>query len=71
MDWVHLTEDSDQWQALLNTIMTPLIPQNVGNFLTKKKLSVSQGGLSAIEQGFNVHCSKMDLRSTNRRNRKQ
>jgi hypothetical protein len=34
MDWIHLVRDSDQWKALVNTVMNPLVPQNVGKFLS-------------------------------------
>jgi hypothetical protein len=33
MDWIHLAQDRSQWQGLLNTIMSLLVPQNSGNFL--------------------------------------
>jgi hypothetical protein len=26
MDWLHLAQDRDQWKALVNTIMNPLVP---------------------------------------------
>jgi hypothetical protein len=26
VDWVHLAEDRDRWRALVNTIMSPLVP---------------------------------------------
>jgi hypothetical protein len=26
MDWIHLAEDKDQWQALVNTVMNILVP---------------------------------------------
>jgi hypothetical protein len=32
MDWIHLTHDRDQWRALVNTIMSLRVPQNVGEF---------------------------------------
>jgi hypothetical protein len=25
MDWIHLTQDRDQWRALLNTVMNLLV----------------------------------------------
>jgi hypothetical protein len=33
MNWINLGEDMDQWEALVNTIMTLRLPQNVGKFL--------------------------------------
>jgi len=29
MDWMHLAQDSDQWWALVNTVMNLWIPQKV------------------------------------------
>jgi hypothetical protein len=34
MDWIHLGEDSDQWQALVNTVTKLQVPQNFGKFLS-------------------------------------
>jgi hypothetical protein len=34
MDWIDLTEDSDQWKALGSTVMNLRVPQNVGKFLS-------------------------------------
>jgi hypothetical protein len=33
VDWVHLAQDKDQWQALVNTVMSLRVPWNAGNFL--------------------------------------
>jgi hypothetical protein len=33
MDWIHLAQDRDQWQALVNTVMNLQVPKNVGKFL--------------------------------------
>jgi hypothetical protein len=30
MDWIDLTQDNDQWRALVNTIMNLRVPYNVG-----------------------------------------
>jgi hypothetical protein len=35
MGWVHMAQDRDQWQALVNTVMNLQVPQRVGNFLTR------------------------------------
>jgi hypothetical protein len=26
VDWIHLAQDRDQWQALVNTVMNLLVP---------------------------------------------
>jgi hypothetical protein len=32
--WMHLAQDRDQWQDLVNMVMNLCIPKKVGNFLT-------------------------------------
>jgi hypothetical protein len=32
MDWIHLDQDRDEWQALVNTVMKFQVPQNIGKF---------------------------------------
>jgi hypothetical protein len=34
MDWIDLVWDRDQWRALVNTVMSLSVPQNVGKFLS-------------------------------------
>jgi hypothetical protein len=34
VDCMHLAQDSDQWLALVNTVMNLWVPQKVRNFLT-------------------------------------
>jgi hypothetical protein len=34
--WVHLAQDREKWQALVNTVTNLLVPQNVGNFLVSQ-----------------------------------
>jgi hypothetical protein len=31
VEWIHLAQDRDQWQALVNTVMNLQVPQNAGN----------------------------------------
>jgi hypothetical protein len=34
MYWMHLAQDMDQWQALVNMVMNDSVLRKVGNFLT-------------------------------------
>jgi hypothetical protein len=34
VDYVHRASETMKWQAVVNTVMNFLIPQNSGNFLT-------------------------------------
>jgi hypothetical protein len=34
MYWIHLAQDRDRWQALLNAVMNLQVPQSARNFLT-------------------------------------
>jgi hypothetical protein len=34
MDWIHLAENRDKWQALVNMLLKLWVPENVRNFLT-------------------------------------
>jgi hypothetical protein len=31
MDWIDLAQDRDQWIALVNTVMSLRVPQNLGS----------------------------------------
>jgi hypothetical protein len=33
---IHLGQNKDKWQALVNTVMKFGVPQNVGNYLTSR-----------------------------------
>jgi hypothetical protein len=32
MDWIHLAQDRDQWQAIVNTVTNLRVPYNFGKF---------------------------------------
>jgi len=34
VDWIHLTQDRNQWQAFVNMVMNLWVPKKAGNFLT-------------------------------------
>jgi hypothetical protein len=36
MGWMHLAQDRDKWQALVNTVMNLRVLLNAGNFLTRR-----------------------------------
>jgi hypothetical protein len=42
MDWIDLTQDRDQWMALVSTVMNLQDPYNAGKFLS----SCTTGGFS-------------------------
>jgi hypothetical protein len=34
MAWIDLVQDTDQWRALVNTVMNLRVPKTAGNFLS-------------------------------------
>jgi hypothetical protein len=49
MDWIDLTQDSDQWRVVVNTAMNLWVPWNFGKFLSAAQLAAFQEGLSFIK----------------------
>jgi hypothetical protein len=35
MDWIHLAKSTDNWRAVVNTVMNFRVPQNSKKFLTE------------------------------------
>jgi hypothetical protein len=47
LNWMHLAQDRDKWQALVNTVMNLWVPQNSGSFSTSQRInSISERTLS-------------------------
>lgn len=38
LDWSQLTQDRDQWQALVNTVVKLRVLQKMENFLTRRAI---------------------------------
>jgi hypothetical protein len=34
MDWIHLTQERDQWRVRVNTVMNLRVPENVWEFFS-------------------------------------
>jgi hypothetical protein len=34
MEWINLAQDRSQWRGLVNTVMSPRVPKNIGKFLS-------------------------------------
>jgi hypothetical protein len=46
MDRIHLAEDGNKWQALVNMAMNLWVPQNAGNFLVGFSRRTQLDGIS-------------------------
>jgi hypothetical protein len=46
---VYLTQDTDQWEALVKMEINFWVPQNAMNFLTSRVIVAFQGGLCPME----------------------
>jgi hypothetical protein len=43
MDWINLTQDRDQWRALVNTVMNLWAPYSAGKFLSSYTIGSFSG----------------------------
>jgi hypothetical protein len=50
MDWIDLTQDMEQWRALVNTVMNLQVPQGAGKSLSSCTIGCSQEGLSSMSE---------------------
>jgi hypothetical protein len=46
MEWVHVTQDRDQWGALVNTVMSQMLESSC----VAAQLAASQEGLSFVSE---------------------
>jgi hypothetical protein len=46
MEWIDLAQEKDQCRTLVNTVINPRVPQNVGKLLN----SCTTGGLSKMAE---------------------
>jgi hypothetical protein len=54
MDWIHLAQDRDWWQALENMVMNFQVPCNAGNLLSgfsRRMLLCGVGWLVTLSVG--------------------
>jgi len=42
MAWIHLVQDRDKWEALVNKVMNIQVPQHAGNFCPAEKPLAAQ-----------------------------
>jgi hypothetical protein len=61
IDWIDLVHDSDQWRALVNTVMKLRLPYNSGKFLS----SCTTGVFSRRAQLHEVGCNQCYFRCGN------
>jgi hypothetical protein len=50
MEWIDLTQDRDQWKALVNAVMNHRFHKMLGSSCVAAQLAASQEGLSSMSE---------------------
>ena len=50
VDWMHLSEDQEQWWAFVNTVMNLRIPEEAVHFLTNRASEEGLGGVNVNDK---------------------
>jgi len=63
MAWIHLVQDEDTWETLVNKVMNIQVPQHTGNFWPAEKLLAAQAGLCCygVSHKFTVVAIKVGV----------